>query len=330
MVSATPNGLFAGGNAELKQLAKDQSILNPLVTSYKVDFPGIVNATNVLFAFSNPWLWSLVPSVLFLVGTLFVMRGKDWILPSFVPPGIEVVLLTGIAAWYSLNFNYQGTIVGEIPTVDQSASISFGPWIHIPVQVVNVFDLWQVPLVERCFGGSIVRLIFTSLLFAAVNFLSILGIASGFESENGIPWSAPRELVAQGLGCIAAAFVGSPPVSGSMSRSLVSRMTGATSQFACLVTALVWIYLQPYMSIMSPTPKAALSAVVVSAVLEGIVIPKGLLQLTGIDAGIGWSTGIATVLTSPTQGFTFGLILYTVLRGLFASNGNNTNKEKPL
>lgn len=41
-----------------------------------------------------------------------------------------------------------------------------------------------------------------------------------------------------------------------MSRSLVSRMTGATSKMACLITALLWIYMMPYMSVMSPTPKA--------------------------------------------------------------------------
>jgi len=49
-----------------------------------------------------------------------------------------------------------------------------------------------------------------------------MGIASGFETENGIPWSAERECIAQGVACGVAAAVGSAPVSGSMSRSLVS------------------------------------------------------------------------------------------------------------
>jgi len=314
LVSALPNGLFQGGGSQLKQLAKEQSLLNAYATKYKVYFPGIVNAANVVFALSRPMLWSLAPTVLFVAGTAFVMRGKN-LLPSFLPPGTEVVLLTIVAAYYSLNFDYPGAIVGEIPAMDQSAGISLGP-IQIPVEVIDISKLWEVPLVERCFGGSIVSLVLTSLLFAAVNFLSILGIASGFESENGVAWSAPRELLAQGVGCVAAALVGSPPVSGSMSRSLVSRMTGATSQLACLVTALVWIYLQPYMSVMEPTPKAALSAVIVSAVLEGIVLPKGLLQLKGTDAIVGWATGVVTVLTSPTQGFAAGLVLFGILHVL--------------
>lgn len=140
-----------------------------------------------------------------------------------------------------------------------------------------------------------------------------MGIASGFETEDGIPWSAERELVSQGVSNGVAAAVGSAPVSGSLSRSLVSRMTGTTSQLACIVTGLCWIYLQPYMSIMSPTPKAALSAVIVSAVLMGVVRPKDLLKLAGMDALIGWSTGIVTAMTSPTLGFGFGLIIYFIL-----------------
>jgi MFS superfamily sulfate permease-like transporter len=67
------------------------------------------------------------------------------------------------------------------------------------------------------------------------------------------------------------------------------------------------------MSIMSPTPKAALSAVIVSAVLKGVAIPKYLIKLTGMDFVVGWATGIMTAVTSPTQGFGMGLVLYLAL-----------------
>lgn len=322
LVSAFPNGVMQGGGSELKKLAIQQSILNEWATPLKAYCPGIVNAANFLFAVSSPWIWAIQPTILFALGTAFVMRGSK-VLPSFLPPGTEVVLVTAAAACYSLYGSYQGAIVGEIPSMDPSAGISLGP-IQIPVEIADFSQLWQVPLIERCFGGSMVQLALTSTLFAAVNFLSILGIASGFETENGISWSAPRELLAQGAGCIAAGCIGSAPVSGSMSRSLVSRMTGATSQFAAIVTALVWIYLQPWMSVMAPTPKAALSAVIVSAVLEGIVKPKALLQLSGSDSLVGWVTGFATVITSPTQGFAAGLVLYGVIFLLFGKSKEKT------
>merc|ERR1712157_309652 len=143
-----------------------------------------------------------------------------------------------------MNFDYSGGVVGEIPAMDADAGIAIpGTGLKIPVEVLDYQKILDAPVAERMGGWP--ALAITSMLFAAVNFLSIMGIASGFETENGIAWSAPRELIAQGVSCFAAGAVGSAPVSGSMSRSLVSRMSGATSQIACLVTALCWIYLLP-------------------------------------------------------------------------------------
>merc|ERR1712176_1528456 len=183
----------------------------------------------------------------------------------------------------------------------------------------------DAPVADRMGGWP--ALVVTSILFAGVNFLSIMGIASGFETENGISWSAPRELIAQGVSCGVASMVGSAPVSGSMSRSLVSRMTGTTSQLACILTALIWIIAMSFMSIMSPTPKAALSSVIVSAVLKSVVIPKSLMELEGINFVVGWGTAILTALTSPTLGFGLGLILYLATLPLQSSSTTKTVKK---
>jgi MFS superfamily sulfate permease-like transporter len=313
LVAALPNGLFWKGGSELKQRASESDFLEAFIVPWKNLFPGLNNVSQVLFAMTHPWLWSWAPTIMFVAGTAFVMEGKRF-LPEFFPPGTDVILVTAAAALYSVYAKYDGAIVGEIPIMDADAGISLlGGRLKIPVEVLNIKKLvTEVPLVEQ-FGGSYILLAISSLLFAAVNFLSIMGIASGFESEDGIPWSAERELVAQGVSCAVAAAVGSAPVSGSLSRSLVSRMTGTTSQLACIVTALCWIYLLPYMGIMSPTPKAALSAVIVSAVLKGIVVPKDLLKLKGTDIVTGWGTGLLTAISSPTQGFGAGIILHYAL-----------------
>ena len=314
LVSALPNGLLHHGGEDLKQQAAQSVFLNTFIAPWKSLFPGLGNVANVIFALTHPWIWSLAPSIIFMLGTAFVMESKR-ILPSFLPPGTEVIMVTAAAALFSVWFNFDGAIVGEIPTIDADAGISLlGGRVKIPIETLNIKKLiTETPLVQQ-FGGSYILLAISSLLFAAVNFLSIMGIASGFESEDGIPWSAPRELMAQGASCAVAAAVGSAPVSGSLSRSLVSRMTGTTSQMACIVTALLWIYGLPYMGIMSPTPKAALSAVIVSAVLKTIVIPKDLMKLTGYDLLTGWGTGVITAITSPTQGFGAGIILHYTLQ----------------
>ena len=314
LVSALPNGLLHKGGGELNLKAAQSDFLNTFIVPWKSVFPGLGSVANVMFALTHPWIWSLAPAIIFMAGTAFVMEAKR-ILPSSFPPGTEVILVTAAAALYSVWSNFDGAVVGEIPAIDPDAGISLlGGKVKIPIETLNIKKLiTETPLVEQ-FGGSYVLLAMSSLLFAGVNFLSIMGIASGFESEDGISWSAERELMAQGASCAVAAAVGSAPVSGSLSRSLVSRMTGTTSQMACIVTALCWIYGLPYMGIMAPTPKAALSAVIVSAVLKTIIKPKDLMKLSGYDFVTGWGTGVITAVTSPTQGFGAGLVLHYLLQ----------------
>lgn len=312
LVSALPNGLFANGGKELKALVANSSTWGVIVKELKTKAPaatGAVNVTGFLFSLSHPLEWSLSPTLLFVIGTWFVMNGKR-LLPKSLPPGTEVILATAIATAYSVAFDYDGGVVGEIPDMDPEAGLNiFG--VTLPVKLLDYQKVLEAPLAER-FGGY--PLLFVSAtLFAAVNFLSIMGIASGFESENGIAWSAPRELMSQGVSCGVAALVGSAPVSGSMSRSLVSRMTGTTSQLACMLTALIWIFMLPYMSIMTPTPKAALSAVIVSAVVKSVLIPTDIMKLQGLNFVSAWATGIVTATTSPTIGFGFGLLFHGVL-----------------
>jgi MFS superfamily sulfate permease-like transporter len=312
LVSALPNGLFAKGGKELKALVANSESWGFVIKELKRQVPaatGAANVTHFFFSLSHPWEWGVAPTIIFVMGTWFVMNGKQ-LLPKFLPPGTEVILATAIATLYSMNSDYSGGIVGEIPEMDPDAGIKIGGFT-LPIELLDYQKILDAPLAER-FGGYPVLFV-SATLFAAVNFLSIMGIASGFESENGIAWSAPRELISQGVSCGVAAMIGSAPVSGSMSRSLVSRMTGTTSQLACMMTALIWIFMLPYMSIMSPTPKAALSAVIVSAVVKGILVPKDLMKLQGLDAVTGWGTGIITAVTSPTLGFGIGLALHFAL-----------------
>jgi len=311
VASAMPNGLFTKGSSELKGLVA-QSAASGIVNFVKTSFPaatGAVSVTNLLYAVTHPQEWGTIAAPLFIVCTAFVMKGPKY-LPKSLPPGTEVILATALATIMSMKFDYPGNIVGEIPQLDADAGIKLGP-IRIPISLLSPSDLMNAPVVEQ-FGGSYVTLIISASLFAAVNFLSIMGIASGFEAENGVKWSAPRELIAQGVACGVAGVCGSAAVSGSMSRSLVSRMAGTTSQMSCMVTALIWIYMMPYMSVMTPTPQAALAAVIMSAVVKSVVFPKDLLNMKGTDAIVGWGTGVGTAVTSPTIGFGIGLILVAI------------------
>jgi SulP family sulfate permease len=316
VASAVPNGFFNSAS-ELKSVVKAAPVLGDMVIYLKTNLSaatGAVNVVHLLYGVLNPLNWAIVPSILFVLSTVFVMKAPKY-LPKACPSGTEVIIATAVATAFSMTYDYQGGVVGEIPEVDPDAGFSLGP-LRVPVEFLDVKEvLFNVDIAER-FGGSYIMLMVSATLFAAVNFLSIMGIAAGFEVENGISWSANRELIAQGAACGMAGLVGSAPISGSMSRSLVSRMAGTTSQMSCLVTALVWIYMLPYMSVMSPTPKAALSAVIISAVLKSVLVPKDLMKLKGVDFLVGWATGLGTAVTSPTIGFALGLVFYFVFNAL--------------
>jgi MFS superfamily sulfate permease-like transporter len=327
LVAALPNGLFDAGSNQVKALVAGSTGWNDIVIWLKTTIPqasGAVNVVGFLYSLTHPWEWALVPAIIFVTGTWFVMNGQR-LLPKFLPPGTEVILATFLATWYCVQFEYSGDVVGDIPIIDAEAGIFLPGGVRLPVEILDVQKILHAPLAETMGGWHILAI--SSTLFAAVNFLSIMGIASGFESENGIAWSPPREMMAQGVSCGIAALVGSAPVSGSLSRSLVSRMTGTTSQLACILTACIWILAMPYMSVMSPTPKAVLSAVIASAVVQGVCLPKDLMKLKGMDIVVGWSTGIVTAVTSPTLGFALGLMFYLLTMPLRSTSKTKGVKE---
>ena len=76
-----------------------------------------------------------------------------------MPPGSEVLLATAVATMYSVKFNYDGGVVGSIPTVESGSGLSIFGLITIPIEVVDIYNLLtEVPIAERCFDGSYVKL----------------------------------------------------------------------------------------------------------------------------------------------------------------------------
>jgi len=297
LCAAIPNSFLIHGNSTLNKLLQEEESISSYITWLRTTIPiarGAVTVVKMIFLLTAPFYWSLIPFLIFVTCSIFVM---SHCLPN--PPGLDVILATLAANLFSVYTQYDGGVIGEIPKVTSSS--------------IDYKALLETPIVERSFNGSCVYLFFSATVFAAINFLSIVAVAYAFEAENNIPWSAPREMVAQGISCLVAGLTGSAPVGGSLSRSLISRMTGATSSLSCIITAVCWICLIPYMGFMSTTPKAALSAIIICAVVKSVLIPKDLKNLAGLDAFLGWTTGITVALTSPTIGFGTGMIIWSIL-----------------
>ena len=140
MVSALPNGLFNRGSKELKSLVAEDGVFGEFVGFLKSQVPqatGAVNVTGVVYGLTHPQQWAIVPAVMFIIATWFVMNGKK-ILPKFLPPGSEVILATACATLYSMNFDYSGGVVGEIPTLDADAGIAIpGTDLKLPIELLD-------------------------------------------------------------------------------------------------------------------------------------------------------------------------------------------------
>ena len=202
--SALPNGLYAYGST-LKNITANSAV-GKVVVSVKTIMPsatGISGVANIFYAITHPQSWDIIPAILFLGCACFIMNAKSF-LPKAMPPGSEVLIATAAATIYSAYFGYNGGVVGEIPTIESSSGLSIFGLVKIPIEVADLNKLLEVPIAKRCFNGSMVKLFITAAIFSGVNFLSIVGIASGFEAENAVTWSAPRELIAQGVSNLAA------------------------------------------------------------------------------------------------------------------------------
>ena len=287
-------GLFGAAAARLAALAEAAPAVGGLLA-------GAAPTLRVAYAACHPLAWDAEVALVAAVVLLGTLRGKD-LLPKWAPPGLEVLLLVGAAAVYSEVVGYGGAVVGAPPAGAGDGSVAD--------RFVAPSDLPWRRLVDVCFASSWLKLAVSALTFACVDFLQTVSVCSAFEADDGLRWSPDRELAGQGVASAAsAAFLGGP-CGASLSRSMLARMTGATSRLAGLFHGLAAVLLLNYAHLLAKTPKAALAAVVLAAVGPGVAKPKALLALTQpADALVGWATALASVVADPTTGFLAGLAL---------------------
>ncbi|XP_041265000.1 sodium-independent sulfate anion transporter isoform X6 [Onychostruthus taczanowskii] len=98
--------------------------------------------------------------------------------------------------------------------------------------------------------------------------LETVAIAKAFASQNGYRIDPNQELLALGVANVLGSFVSSYPVTGSFGRTAVNAQSGVCTPAGGLVTgALVLLSLAYLTSLFYYIPKAALAAVIISAVV---------------------------------------------------------------
>merc|ERR1712193_548187 len=156
-----------------------------------------------------------------------------------------------------------------------------------------------------------------------------MGISVEAEKPPEGGWSAFRELAGQGVACFTSGMAGSAPVGGSLSRSMIAGISGASSPLMGLICGIATCCLAfPSVSaVMASTPKAILAAVVLAAVLPGVVYPKDMLKLKGSEAFVSWGTCIGSLLMDPTKGFFLGVAMHAVTHAAGKALSFSTKKD---
>ncbi|XP_047115630.1 sulfate anion transporter 1-like [Schistocerca piceifrons] len=132
-----------------------------------------------------------------------------------------------------------------------------------------------------------------------------------------------QELLAQGLTAVASAVSGGVPPSASLSRSLLQRDAGGSTQLAGLVSCAVLLaVVQGAGPLFEPLPRAVLAAVIIVA-LRGMVmaasrdVPR-MFRLSLLDGGVWVASFLGVVLLDTALGLLLGValsLLFLVVRG---------------
>ncbi|NXC59959.1 S2611 protein, partial [Aleadryas rufinucha] len=118
---------------------------------------------------------------------------------------------------------------------------------------------WILPSQDMGVGLAVVPL---------MGLLETIAIAKAFASQNGYRIDPNQELLALGVANVLGSFVSSYPITGSFGRTAVNAQSGVCTPAGGLVTgALVLLSLAYLTSLFYYIPKAALAAVIISAVV---------------------------------------------------------------
>ena len=224
-----------------------------------------------LWTLLHPGNWHPAAALLSLITVLLIRGGRRL---HHLFPGVLIAVALGIL--YSLEFHYRGAIIGSIPAGLPALSLEL-PWRAIPNLVI---------------GG---------VTIALVGFSEASSIARTFATLDRLRWNPNREFISQGVANLASGLSGGFPVGASFARSAINRLAGAQTRWAGAVTGLAILAFLPFVTILSPLPKAILAAIVISAIASLMRLPQlfELRRYSRSQAYIAWLTFAMTLGFSP-------------------------------
>ena len=207
-------------------------------------------------------------------------------------PGALVLVVGGLAASAMLGLGDEGVaLVGDVP----SGLPSFG-----------VPDLDVV-------SDNLATIGLASIALLLIGFSQTAADSRTFATKHGYRVDINQESVAQGMANIGAGLAQGIPVATSLSSSSLNDASGAKTQVASLVTgATVVLTMVALASLFSNLPTPVLSAIIIDAVVFGMMDVAGLRRLFRVKRSDFW-IAIAAILGVVGAGVLNGVIIGIVL-----------------
>jgi SulP family sulfate permease len=247
-------------------------------------------------AWQDLWSWvqglsSIDPATL-IVGlvSLVLIFGLRFMAPRV--PGALVLVITGLIASTALGLGERGlALVGDVPSGLPSLALPDLEFIMQNLQVI----------------------IAAAIGLLLIGFSQSAGDARAFASKHKYQVDINQESVAQGMSNVGSGLVQGIPVSTSLSASSLNDTSGAKTPVSSLTTgALIILTLLFLAPLFSDLPKAVLAAVIIEAVVMGMMdIPemRRLYHVARVDFWI----AIAAILGVLTSGVLVGVIIGIIL-----------------
>ncbi len=240
------------------------------------------------------WLRGLadIHWVTLLVGVvaLAVILALRFVAPAI--PGALVLVVGGLLASAMFDLGAKGVaLVGEVPR-------------GLPAPMLPDLDVFQQNL-------SVIGIAAVALLL--IGFSQTAGDARAFAARHHYRVDVNQESVAQGMANVGAGVFQGMPVSTSLSASSLNESSGARTPVASLVTGgLVIATLIVLAPLFSDLPKAVLAAIIIDAVVFGMIdIPefRRLYRVTRFDFWIAVAAVIGVLSAGVLAGVVIGIVL---------------------
>ncbi len=203
-----------------------------------------------------------------------VAQFSSWSGPTIAVAGLSLLLLLTVAKkWPRLP---TALLVVVLTTLIVSLFGLAERGVAIVGEVPSGLPPLRVPTVSWDLARQLLPVAAT---IALVSFMETISVGRTFAQKLRYDVFPNRELIAIGFANLAGAMTGGYPIAGGFSRSAVNARAGARTQMAGLVTAsVVAITLLAFTKAFYFLPKAALSAVIVAAVI-GLIDLRGALEI---------------------------------------------------